>query len=100
MKKSIIKNFTIDTPTNHWAIINGYHVHKSVLGVLLLVLGSILAVSNLKTGVVISISGLSIIIIDIIGHIHTNWHKRIVFIEKHKGLTYKKGGYKKMEVKK
>ena len=27
-------------------------------------------------------------------------HKRIVFIEKHKGLTYKKGGYKKMEVKK
>jgi hypothetical protein len=100
MKGSFIKNFTIDTPNKYWAVINGYHIHKSLLGALLVILGTIVSINNLKTGVIVSIIGLAIIIIDIIGHIHTNWHKKIVFIEKHKGLTYKKGGYKKMEVKK
>jgi len=95
-----IQHFTIDTPEKYWAIIKGYHIHKGVLGIPAIIGGTIISFNNLTAGVITALAGIGIIIMDTIGHIHTNWHKKIVFIEKHKGLTYKKGGYKKTEVKK
>ncbi|MBU2632517.1 hypothetical protein KKG52_02265, partial [Patescibacteria group bacterium] len=84
----------------YWAIIKGYHVHKSVLGIPPIIAGIALAFNNLFTGIASGVVGIGIIALDTIGHMHTNWHKKIVFIEKHKGSKYKKGGYKKLEVTK
>lgn len=102
MKKPKVQHLTIDTPEKYWAIIKGYHVHKGIIGLILIPLGIGIGIelNNFWLGLILFILGWGIVIMDTYGHIHTNWHKRIVFIEKHKGLTYKEGGYKKSEVKK
>lgn len=98
MKKDVIKNFTVDTPEKYWAVIFGYHVHKGVLGIILIVAGITLPLNNLYLSLALVTIGAGIIIMDTIGHIHTNWHKTFSFIEKHNGPKYKNGGYKKQEV--
>ncbi|MCL4354371.1 hypothetical protein M1349_02760 [Patescibacteria group bacterium] len=98
MKKISMRHFTIDTPSKFWATPFGYHIHKGVIGLILMIVGLIIILNDLNLGAIIFALGLGIVIMDTIGHIYTNWHKTIVFIEKHKGLTYKKGGYKKKEV--
>lgn len=101
MKKKVIKNFTIDTPNKYWFVILGYHVHKGVIGLVSMPAGIYLSFDNFLKGAIVFILGLGIVIMDTMGHIHTNWHKTISFIEKHQpGGKYKPGGYKKMEVNK
>lgn len=94
LKKNIIKNFTIDTPEKYWAVIFGYHIHKGVLGVILIIIG-IVPTLNLYLRFALIFIGIGIVILDTIGHIHTNWHKTFSLIEKHNGAKYKNGGYKK-----
>jgi hypothetical protein len=61
--KKIIEYF-LDTPEKYWVVVFGYHLKKSFLGVILIILGVVFALLPLRA------IGLFFILLGIAGHIY------------------------------
>jgi len=76
-------DFVFNAPERYWCVLNGYHIHKPVWGLLLIVIGLILlALGSTSVGITIFVFGVVITVIGVVGQEHTpGGEYRILFVD-------------------
>lgn len=84
MVKRVI-NYFLNVPEKHWLVVRGYHIHKAFWGVFLAVAGIIVCLHSIIFGLIASVLGVGLAILDVRGHMTTDNKPYFQLWNKHKG---------------